>query len=198
MKNIIYLFAFIFINHLGYSQDIIYKRASEDSILAKITEVNIDNIKYRSYSNLDGPLYVIKKEEINRIVYSNGDVDHFKINESKDPKNHATICIIRPKRKGTGFNVMAIYEDDMIIGILRSNNYLKWKIDADKDEVIITSRGEGKDIFRIKPIAGKTYYLKQDHRMGWVKARPKISLIEEDEALRLLKKATEGERRWAE
>lgn len=92
---------------------------------------------------------------------------------------------------------MKIYEDDKIMGILSSNTYLMWKIKT-IGEVSISSKGEGTDVLRIIPKVGKTYYIKQSHKTGWVKARPKLEFIDESEAKELLKKATIAESKLTE
>jgi len=63
----------------GFSQDIITKNDSV-KIEAKIIEVGLNAIKYKKFSNQDGPVYVISKSDIHDILYKNGEQDIF--NES--------------------------------------------------------------------------------------------------------------------
>jgi hypothetical protein len=56
------------------AQDIITKK-NGDEIRAKITEINIDNVKYRKFDNLEGPVHTLLKSEIFMINYENGDRD---------------------------------------------------------------------------------------------------------------------------
>jgi hypothetical protein len=195
MKNIFYLIFLFLVSCSGFSQDVIYQKSTTDSILTKIIEVNVDNIKYRKHSNLNGPIYTINKSELIKIVYSNGDIEHY--NQEK-LKEFATVYIIRPKKMGARLNGMTIYENEKIIGVLSANTYLSWKIEANNGEVIISSKGEGTDVLRINPKVGKTYYIKQGHKTGWIKARPKIEFIDEKEANKLLKKAKKAESKIAE
>ena len=58
------------------AQDIITKKDGTD-ITAKILEVNINDIKYKRYSNLNGPTYTIAKSEILIVRYENGENDVF-------------------------------------------------------------------------------------------------------------------------
>ncbi|HZJ36233.1 MAG TPA: DUF2846 domain-containing protein [Gillisia sp.] len=197
-KTIILLIA-LFISYFGQSQDIILTKSSNDSILAMVTEINEDNIKYKKHSNLDGPLYTVSKSEIEKIIFKNGDIEDFAAKENLDkPVAQATVYVIRPKSRSSFLNGMKIYEDEKIIGTLSSNTYLSWTIDADKGEVSIISKAEGSDVLRINPKAGKTYYIKQSHKTGWVKARPKIEFIDQIEAVKLLEKAKMVERSYAE
>jgi hypothetical protein len=53
------------------SHDTIVKRSGE-KIIAKVVEVNNDNIRFKRIDNPDGPLYSLPKEQISMIVYANG------------------------------------------------------------------------------------------------------------------------------
>lgn len=55
----------------GFTQDVIYK-VNKQEIKAKILEVNAQEIKYKNFSNLDGPTYSINKVEVLMILYQNG------------------------------------------------------------------------------------------------------------------------------
>lgn len=82
------LFAFLSSN----AQDVITK-IDGNEILAKVLEVSQNEIKYRKYKNLDGPIYSVAKSDISSIRYVDGSKDIF--NEIKtiknDPKVAATI-----------------------------------------------------------------------------------------------------------
>jgi len=56
------------------AQDMIVKRnASAEEIPAKVLEVGEDQIRYRKFSNPDGPVYTISRSEVFFIRYENGD-----------------------------------------------------------------------------------------------------------------------------
>lgn len=71
MKKVIFL---LLVSFVSYSQDTIYKLSNE-AIAAKILEINDQNIKFKKFSNLDGPLYSELKSEIYYIKYQNCSVD---------------------------------------------------------------------------------------------------------------------------
>lgn len=75
MKKLIVLILFLaaFLN----AQDIIYKTDGSE-IQSKVIEISEDLIKYKKFSNLDGPLYSIAKNEVFMIVYENGEREVFK------------------------------------------------------------------------------------------------------------------------
>ena len=62
-------------------QDVIVKKDGS-TILSKVLEVNVDNVKYKKHSNINGPTYTILKTDIMSINYENGDKDTF---ESQSP-----------------------------------------------------------------------------------------------------------------
>jgi len=64
------------------AQDIIVTKDAR-KINAKVTEVNVDNIRYKNFDNQDGPVYTLLKSDIASIVYQNGQVDTF---SSESPK----------------------------------------------------------------------------------------------------------------
>lgn len=71
MKLILSLLAlFFFIS--AYSQDTIVKR-NGNIVSAKIVEDLPTRIRFNRYSDLDGPVYSIKKEKIAKIKYENGE-----------------------------------------------------------------------------------------------------------------------------
>lgn len=68
------------------AQDIITIKDGTD-ITAKILEVNINEIKYKRYSDLDGPTYTVAKSDILIVRYENGENEVF--NETKQPSYKA-------------------------------------------------------------------------------------------------------------
>ena len=59
------------------AQDIITLK-SGDEIKAKVQEIGTDNVKYKKYENLTGPVYTLLKTDIFMIKYENGERDIFK------------------------------------------------------------------------------------------------------------------------
>lgn len=73
-KILLILFLFVWSN--GFAQDVIVKKDGS-TILSKVLEVNTTDIKYKKYSNLDGPTYTILKTELLSINYKNGECEKF-------------------------------------------------------------------------------------------------------------------------
>ncbi|KAF0140435.1 MAG: hypothetical protein FD122_2450 [Stygiobacter sp.] len=63
-----------------FAQDTIYKTDGTE-IKSKVIEITNDLIKYKKFSNLDGPSYTVSKTDVFMIVYQNGEREVFKKNE---------------------------------------------------------------------------------------------------------------------
>lgn len=59
-----------------HAQDIIITKDAQ-KIEAKILEVSNSEIKYKKQSNLEGPTFILGVEELNSIIYANGEVQVF-------------------------------------------------------------------------------------------------------------------------
>ena len=77
MKKMFLSLIVLLIGFTAYSQDIIVTNEG-NKIEAKVTEVEVEVIKYKKYGDNDGPTYTMKKTEISTILYENGTVDVFK------------------------------------------------------------------------------------------------------------------------
>ena len=58
------------------AQDVLIKR-NGDELEVKVIEVLIESLKYKKYSNMDGPLYTMSKTDVFMIKYENGDKEMF-------------------------------------------------------------------------------------------------------------------------
>ncbi len=76
MKQFILLFLALLTGMSMSAQDIITKKDGTD-IKVKVSEVGTNEIKYKSFSNLDGPLYTISKSDVLMVTYENGERDVF-------------------------------------------------------------------------------------------------------------------------
>jgi hypothetical protein len=74
MKKVVLIIASVCLFANLFSQDSI--RFMNNSIIAaKIFEVSTTDIKYRRFDNLDGPQYVVNKQDIRYIKFQNGVID---------------------------------------------------------------------------------------------------------------------------
>ena len=78
-KAIIFCFTVLLYSSITYAQDRIYK--TDNSVVeAKVIEITTAEIKYKLFSNLDGPTYVLNKSEAAIIIYQNGQHEVFSKN----------------------------------------------------------------------------------------------------------------------
>ena len=73
MNKLITISLLMFTTYL-YSQDTIRTTAGKE-LIAKVTEVNSEEIKFKKYSNINGPLYRLSINEIISITYMNGETE---------------------------------------------------------------------------------------------------------------------------
>lgn len=80
-KNLLILLAgMIFCGSLS-AQDLIFIKPHNSTIEAKVIEITEDQIKYKDFNNLDGPIRTIDKSDVSKIVYENGIEEEFKVPE---------------------------------------------------------------------------------------------------------------------
>lgn len=92
MKQLFLLLLFMFSTCL-YAQDVIVKKDGS-TILSKVIEVGTSEIKYKNYSNMDGPIYTIPKSAVTAINYGNGEkVNYF--NAEQTLKNMKSQNLLR-------------------------------------------------------------------------------------------------------
>ena len=60
------------------AQDVVVKKDGS-TIIAKVLEVNQDNIKYKKFSNQNGPTYTINLSDVMSVNYENGEKDTFDV-----------------------------------------------------------------------------------------------------------------------
>lgn len=84
MKNSHYfsftLLLTLLINNLS-AQDVLHKKNGQ-SLEVKIEEIASDEVKYRLFNNLEGPLYSLDKIDVQKIVFENGHTEYYTDNFS--------------------------------------------------------------------------------------------------------------------
>ena len=77
MKKVtLVLFCFLLVNSASNAQDLLILKDGSD-IQVKVLEVLVDEIKYKKFSNIDGPTYTMEKDFVFMIKYANGEKDLF-------------------------------------------------------------------------------------------------------------------------
>jgi len=82
-------FAIILFPFVSFGQDKIYK--TDNTVIdAKVMEINSAEIKYKKFSNQNGPAYIITKKEVSMIVYENGEKEVYNQAQKNNP---ATVAV---------------------------------------------------------------------------------------------------------
>ena len=125
MKQIFFLLA-LFTSLTVHCQDVIVKRDGS-TILSKVLEVNTADIKYKKFSNQNGPTYTINKSELLSINYENGEKDVFE--NSSSP---ATIVTTAPPSAPTVDYAALVKENLPLIREFNSHDVVYLADDTDK------------------------------------------------------------------
>lgn len=88
MKKLLLTLSALFSFALCQAQDVLTKR-NGDELQVKVQEINLNEIKYKRYDNLEGPLISISKAEVFMIKYENGTKEVF--NEAVKPAADAPV-----------------------------------------------------------------------------------------------------------
>lgn len=74
MKKYILIIFMVLMVGMAMAQDVIVKKDGS-TILSKVEEINGTEIKYRKWTNLEGPIYSINRSEVLSINYRNGEIE---------------------------------------------------------------------------------------------------------------------------
>lgn len=96
MRLMLLLGLFCFVG-TTFAQDVIVKK-DNSTVLCKVIEVSKSEIKYKKWSNQDGPTYSVNTSDIVRINYENGEVDNFNeqtVTQQHTPSNNIPMVATR-------------------------------------------------------------------------------------------------------
>lgn len=74
MKNLLLFIVLFCASFMAMAQDVIVKRDGS-TIQSKVIEINGIEIKFKKWSNLDGPIYSINRSDVDSVIYQNGEVE---------------------------------------------------------------------------------------------------------------------------
>ncbi|MGZ5282071.1 MAG: hypothetical protein ACXWDO_06240 [Bacteroidia bacterium] len=100
-KSILIAFFSMFIINFLHAQDVIVKK-NGDEIKVKIEEVSANDIKYKKYDNLDGPLFYIPKSDVFMVRYEDGSKETFIEKPEPQPKKTTKTTYVQPQVTNTG------------------------------------------------------------------------------------------------
>lgn len=76
MKKLLLIVVLFYASLMSMAQDVIVKKDGS-TIISKVEEISDMEIKYRKWSNQDGPMYTIRISDVARINFQNGTVESF-------------------------------------------------------------------------------------------------------------------------
>ena len=86
VKTILLVVFLCSITGIVTAQDVIVKK-DNSTVISKVLEITSTEIKYKKWSNQDGPTYSISISEVASISYQNGNVEKFSSVQSKQKDN---------------------------------------------------------------------------------------------------------------
>ena len=91
MKNIFYYLFFASIaTYTASAQDIIVMK-NGTAVKAKVQEITSNEIKYKKFSNLNGPLFVVDKSEVFAVNFENGEVENYASYKAETDVQHPPV-----------------------------------------------------------------------------------------------------------
>jgi hypothetical protein len=91
MKSIVFIVCLsFFCNPFVWGQDILQK-TNKSKLEVRIIEIGTDEIKYKNFNDLEGPIYVISKRDVLSIQRENGEIIQFEkdfLEVSESPASH--------------------------------------------------------------------------------------------------------------
>lgn len=92
------------------AQDVIVKKDGS-TIIAKVLEVNQDNIKYKKLSNQNGPTYTISISDVMSVNYENGEKEDYS-NSSNTNDNNSEVKEIEKDAASNNSELLNLYATD--------------------------------------------------------------------------------------
>jgi hypothetical protein len=135
------------------------------------------------------PAEKLKKEEIEKKacpkidVKFSADTDKTTHPTPEPPPDKALVYVVRPTMLGNKIQTK-LAVDGKWVGVNRGHNY--FFLNLDPGEHYFCSKAENTSVLAVKVEAGKTYYVEQKIKEGFLKARNKLALLPETEGKKKL------------
>lgn len=149
MKKIFLIFI-LFNSLVSFAQDLITLKNGID-IKSKVFEINLNEIKYKKYDNLNGPLISILKDDVLIIRYENGSKDIFQDIQNKETEDSKNINIENFKSKNITTNISR--SDFSLARLKKTNNkyVFLWSMPFNNYDVAFTFKNSISYIDCISP-----------------------------------------------
>lgn len=173
------------------AQDVIVTRDSK-KIESQVLEVNEETIRYKKYSNPDGPDYVHPKNDIVTIVYENGRIEVFETENASVPDTVKIAVKSEEYRLGNDCALLYLYRNrdykgSMIsydvrldnVAIYHAKNNSKTTVKITKEGMsILMAKTEKRIEIPIDIQFGHEYYIRCGIKWGVFVGRPKLEIVD--------------------
>jgi hypothetical protein len=167
---------------------------TQDKKSAEQKEAQADQKEAQKEEKDEGPKTEAEKatqQELEKKACQSLDV-HYKTETDKtqhptpeQPADKALIYVVRPTMFGNKVQTK-LAVDGQFKGVNRGNNYFFFTLDP--GEHYFCSQAENKSVLAMTVEAGKTYYVQQQIKMGFMKARTKLVAMNAEEGQKALAK----------
>lgn len=125
MKKHLLLIVLFCASLMSMAQDVIVKKDGT-TIQSKVLEISETEIKYKKWSNQDGPLYSIKRSSVDSINYQNGDIELFTSETDDNQPSSHNHGIMERKGRDLVLNGRKIYGEEVrfLVGEKNYQTYL--------------------------------------------------------------------------
>lgn len=125
MKKHLLLIVLCYASLMSMAQDVIVKKDGT-TIQGKVMEISETEIKYKKWSNQDGPLYSIKRSSVDLINYQNGDIELFTSETDDNQPSSHNHGIMERKGRDLVLNGRKIYGEEVrfLVGEKNYQTYL--------------------------------------------------------------------------
>ncbi len=116
-KSILLLITAICMVFTTAAQDLIIKKDTS-KIEAKVLEISRDAVRYKRFSNPEGPTYVLPVADIYYIQYANGEKEYFAPTAPAAPAAPVAAQVSAPRYELKSYKVGDLYDYDGVKGIV--------------------------------------------------------------------------------
>lgn len=146
MKRIAFIILIIISASSSSAQDTIFKR-NNDTIIAKVLEINSTDVRYKKFSFLDGPVYSDAKSDIKMILFSNGMKQTFEKQKQEPIVNEQPTYSKPIDNKIVDHRMFYVYQFRKI-----NQQEMQYIVSSTNDEKIVGLVKESKKARRREPI----------------------------------------------
>lgn len=146
MKRNAFILLFTFSISFGFAQDSIFKR-DNDTIVAKVFEINSKEVKYKKFHFQDGPMYVEAVSEIEKIIFSNGMKQTFEKQKPETIVNEQPVYSKPIDNKIIDHRMFYVYQFRKI-----NQKEMQYIVSGTNDKKIMSLVSEAKKARRREPI----------------------------------------------